>query len=332
MVSNAIEVNGLGKSYGGLKAVDNVNLAVEEGSIFGLLGPNGAGKTTLISMLVTMRKPSHGNAMVNGFDIVRQPGKVRASIGIVFQDQSLDEDLTARENLEMHAALYNVPQKERRERIEGMIRLVGLEKNLNGVVKTFSGGMRRRLEIARGLVHHPRVLFLDEPTIGLDPQTRAGIWDYIRRLNREKGITVILTTHYMDEADDVCGRVAIIDQGKIIVSGTPKQLKDGLGGDVISLECGSTESCREMLAEFKWVKSAVRHDGFIDVRVENGEQKIPKILALMNSRGVNVDSVNLRKPSLDDVFMHYTGRTIREEEAKPRDAMRLRRKGWGRNR
>ena len=332
MVSNAIEVKGLRKSYGLLKAVDNVDLAVEAGSIFGLLGPNGAGKTTLISVLVTMRKPSGGEARVNGFDVVKQPGKVRASIGIVFQDQSLDEDLTARENLEMHAALYNVPQKERRERIEGMVRLVGLEKNLNGVVKTFSGGMRRRLEIARGLVHHPRVLFLDEPTIGLDPQTRAGIWDYIRKLNREKGITVILTTHYMDEADDVCGRVAIIDHGKIIASGTPKQLKDGLGGDLVSLQCTHSGECIGRLSSLKWVKNAKSHDGTIDITVESGERKIPQILSIMENAGVKVDSVSLRKPSLDDVFMHYTGRTIREEEAKPKDAMRLRRMAGGHRR
>jgi ABC-2 type transport system ATP-binding protein len=329
MASNAIEVNGLGKSYGGLKAVDNVSLAVEAGSIFGLLGPNGAGKTTLISMLVTMRRPSGGSAKVNGFDVVEHPGRVRQSIGIVFQDQSLDEDLTARENLEMHAAMYNVPKKERRERIEGMVRLVGLEKNLNTVVKTFSGGMRRRLEIARGLVHHPKVLFLDEPTIGLDPQTRAGIWDYIRKLNREKGITIILTTHYMDEADGVCSKIAIIDHGKIIAGGTPKELKDGLGGDIISLECKGQEQCAKALGELKWVKSATKHDGLIDIRVENGEQKIPKILSLMAAKGIAVDSVNLRKPSLDDVFMHYTGRTIREEEAKPGDAMRLMRKAGG---
>lgn len=332
MASNAIEVKGLCKSYGGLKAVDKVSLAVGAGTIFGLLGPNGAGKTTLISMLVTMRKPSAGEAKVNGFDIVRQPGKVRESIGIVFQDQSLDEDLTARENLEMHAALYNVPKKERKERIESLVKLVGLEKNINGIVKTFSGGMRRRLEIARGLVHHPKILFLDEPTIGLDPQTRAGVWDYVKRLNKEKHVTVILTTHYMDEADEVCGRVAIIDGGKIIASGTPKQLKDGLGGDIISLECKNADLCEKTLAELKWVKEAKRHDCFVGIRVESGEQKIPKLLALMESKGIAVDSVSLRKPSLDDVFMHYTGRTIREEEAKPKDAMRMMRKAGGHGR
>ncbi len=322
----AINVRSLGKSYGKLKAVDSVSFSIEEGEIFGLLGPNGAGKTTLISMLVTMRKPSSGSAEVNGFDVAGQPGAVRKSIGIVFQDPSLDEELTAIENLEMHAALYGVPGAERKGRIGGVLKLVGLEKNSKMQVKKFSGGMKRRLEIARGLVHHPRILFLDEPTLGLDPQTRAGIWEHIRELNKREGITIILTTHYMDEADSVCGKVAIIDHGRIIASGAPAQLKDELGGDIISIKCSASEKCVDGLRKLKWVKSAVRHNGFISVRVQKGEEKIPKILFLMEKNGVSVESVSLRKPSLDDVFLHYTGRTIREEEAKPLEAMRLRRK------
>ncbi len=323
-LENAIEVKNLSKHYGSLKAVDSVSLSIPQGTIFGLLGPNGAGKTTLISMLVTMRKPTKGKASVNGFDVVSEPGKVRKSLGIVFQDPSLDEELTARENLELHAAMYNVPKAELKERISAAMKLVALEEHLNSIVKTFSGGMKRRLEIARGLVHEPKILFLDEPTIGLDPQTRAGIWDYLKKLNKEKGTTIILTTHYMDEADSVCGEIAIIDHGEIIASGTPKQLKEKLGGDVISIKCVNAGNCEKRLAKLKWVKSAVKHDGFISIRVANGPEKIPMVLHEMEKEKVKVESVSLREPSLDDVFLHFTGRTIREEEAKPGEAMRLR--------
>lgn len=322
--NNAISVSELSKNYGALKAVDSVSFSIEKGTIFGLLGPNGAGKTTLISMLVTMRKPSAGKATVNGFDVAKQPDSVRKSIGIVFQDPSLDEELTAMENLEIHAALYGVPKEQSRGRIEELIKIVGLEKNLKMQVKNFSGGMKRRLEIARGLVHHPKILFLDEPTIGLDPQTRAGIWDYIKKLNEKEGITIILTTHYMDEADNVCSKIAIIDKGKIIATDTPQSLKNGLGGDVVSIKCGAGPACAEKISKISWVKSALPHDSLIDIRVEKGEEKIPKILKLMEKEGIAVESVSLRKPSLDDVFLHYTGRTIREEEASPKDAMRMR--------
>jgi ABC-2 type transport system ATP-binding protein len=322
--AKAVETNALSKHYNGLKAVDAISLSIEAGTIFGLLGPNGAGKTTLISMLVTMRKPTSGSAKVNGFDITRQADSVRKSIGIVFQDPSLDDELTGMENLELHAALYNVPREERKKRIEELVKLVGLEKNIKMEVKKFSGGMKRRLEIARGLIHHPKILILDEPTIGLDPQTRAGIWDYIKKLNESEGITIILTTHYMDEADKVCGKIAIIDNGKIISMGTPEELKNALGGDIISIKCDAHEGCREKLAEVSWVKAVMKHDGILNVRVEKGEEKIPKLLHLMEKNGVNVESVSLRKPSLDDVFLHFTGRMIREEEAKPSDAMRLR--------
>ena len=332
MVLNAIETIGLSKSYDKLKAVDKVSLSIEEGTIFGLLGPNGAGKTTLISMLVTMRKPSGGSAKVNGFDIESEQDSVRKSLGIVFQDPSLDDELTALENLEMHAALYSVPKEKRRKRIEEVIALVGLQENRDKEVKTFSGGMKRRLEIARGLVHHPKVLFLDEPTIGLDPQTRASIWQYIKDLNRRENVTIILTTHYMDEADSVCGKVAIIDQGKIIASGSPAELKNKLGGDIVSIKCGEAKACSESLSKVSWVKSALCHDGFVDVRVEKGEEKIPKILALAEKQGITVESVSLRKPSLDDVFIHYTGKTIREKEADPKAALRLRRRVWGHRR
>lgn len=331
-MKNAIEVKNLSKVYGDLKAVDNVSLSIEEGKIFGLLGPNGAGKTTLISMLVTMRRPTSGKATVNGFDISKHSGEVRNSIGIVFQDPSLDEELTAQENMEIHAAMYGVPKVERHTRIIQLMKMVSLEDKLKVRVKTFSGGMKRRLEIARGLLHEPDVLFLDEPTLGLDPQTRAGIWEYIEKLNKVKGITIILTTHYMDEADKVCSKVAIIDHGRIIAVDTPENLKNTLGGDVISLKCEGDGKCIEDFSKQEWVKSAIKHDGLIDVRVEKGEEKIPLILKLAEEHGITIESVSLRKPSLDDVFLHYTGKTIREDEASPRDRMRLRRRAWDRSR
>jgi len=329
---NAVEINNLSKHYGDLKAVDSVKFSIDKGTIFGLLGPNGAGKTTLISMLVTMRKPTSGNAKVNGFDIAKQPDDVRKSIGIVFQDPSLDDELTAYENLDMHAALYGVDKAYRKERINEVVKLVGLEQNLYHVVKTFSGGMKRRLEIARGLVHHPKILFLDEPTLGLDPQTRAVIWDYLKKLNEKEKITMILTTHYLDEADNACDKVAIIDLGKIMALDSPGRLKNALGGDLISINCNASDLCVKQLAKLKWVISAAAHDGLIDVRVTNGEEKIPLLLRFMEKHGAKVEAISLRKPSLDDVFLHFTGRTIREEQTKPKDQMRLRRKLWGQSR
>jgi len=270
--------------------------------------------------------------LVNGFDVSTQADSVRKSIGIVFQDPSLDDELTAAENLDIHAALYGMPKEQRGQRIAELVRVVGLEKNIKGIVKTFSGGMKRRLEIARGLIHHPKVLFLDEPTIGLDPQTRAGIWEYIKKMNEKEKVTIVLTTHYMDEADSVCERIAIIDNGKIIAIDSPENLKNGLGGDIISIKCGSGPDCTKTLSKLEWVKKVVKHDGFIDVRVEKGEEKIPVLLQLMEKQGIKVESVSLRKPSLDDVFLHYTGRTIREEEANPKDAMMHRRMAWGHRR
>ncbi len=329
MTKNAIEAKGLTKAYGDFTAVDSVSLSVEAGTIFGLLGPNGAGKTTLISMLVTMRRPTSGTALVNGFDISKQADSVRKSIGIVFQDPSLDDELTARENLEIHASMYGISKDIRDERIAELMGIVELGDRLNVVVKKFSGGMKRRLEIARGLLHHPKVLFLDEPTLGLDPQTRASIWEYIKKLNKSESITIILTTHYMDEADKVCDKLAIIDHGKIITVDAPESLKNKLGGDVISLKCSDGDPRVSRLLGLGWVKSAVKHNGYIDVRVEKGEEKIPALMRFMEKEGITVESVSLRKPSLDDVFLHYTGRTIREGEADPRAGMRLRRKAWG---
>ena len=286
-------------------------------------------KTTFISMLVTMKKPTSGEAKVNGFDIVRQSSAVRKSIGIVFQDPSLDEELTAFENLDLHGAMYGVPSGERRKKIDEVIATVGLKDKLHDVVKNFSGGMRRRLEIARGLMHSPKVLFLDEPTIGLDPQTRKHVWEYIKKLKQEHGITIVLTTHYMDEADRVCDRIAIIDRGKIIALGTPDELKSSFGGDTVVINTSSAQKFQTALKGVKWIKEAKPHDGKITLIVDRGEKRIPFLLNAARKKKINVDSVSLHKPTLDDVFLHYTGKTIREEAVSIKESMRIRRRAWG---
>src|SRR3989304_1357491 len=238
---NVIETHKLSKSFGSLTAIDQLDIAVESGEIFALLGPNGAGKTTTISMLCTILKPTSGTAKVNGFDIVKEATQVRKSIGIVFQDPSVDDRLTGRENLYMHANLYGVPPSEQKNRIDSILKLVELDERADDLLRTYSGGMRRRLELARGLIHYPKVLFLDEPTIGLDPQTRKHVWEYMRKLKAEHGITVVMTTNYMEEADSLCDRIAIIDHGRIIATGTPAELKDSLGGDIVVIRTPDTD-------------------------------------------------------------------------------------------
>ena len=328
----AIETDNLTKKFSDLTAVDNVSLKVNEGEIFGLLGPNGAGKTTLISMLVTLKKPTSGTAKVNGFDIHKNPDGVRKSIGIIFQDPSLDEELTAFENLELHAAMYGISKAEREKRIIEVIETVELKDRLNTVVKTFSGGMRRRLEIARALLHYPKVLFLDEPTIGLDPQTRKHVWDYIKKLKEEHGITILLTTHYMDEADSLCDRIAIIDQGKVIVLDSGKALKDSLGGDTLKIETNQAEKLQNALKGMKGVKDTKILEGRLQLRVEFGEKKILEVVEAAKKNNIEILSVGLHKPTIDDVFLHYTGKTIREETLSGKDQMRMRKKAWGHKR
>jgi len=308
----AIVTDGLTKKFGELCAVDGVSIKINKGELFGLLGPNGAGKTTLISMLCTMLKPTGGYGEVSGHDIVLDPDGVRNSIGIVFQDPSLDEQLTGRENLDFHGRLYRI-RHHRKERIEEVLNLVELSDRADSLVKTYSGGMRRRLEMARGLMHHPEVLFLDEPTLGLDPQTRWHIWEYIKEL-KVKGVTIILTTHYMDEADYLCDRVAIIDHGRIIALDTPERLKGLMAGDVITIEASDTEKLTEVLKEWDWVEEAKILDGVLKLNVRYGEAQIPKIIEIANKNGITVDSVGLRKPTLEDIFIHLTGRSIRAEK------------------
>ncbi|MBN1454919.1 MAG: ATP-binding cassette domain-containing protein [Methanomicrobia archaeon] len=319
----AIVVENLTKTFNGFTAVDRVSFTITRGEIFGLLGPNGAGKTTTISMLSTLLRPTSGSARVNGFEIVKHEDDVRKSIGIVFQDQSLDEELTAYENMDFHGRLYRIPRAVRQQKIVDLLQLVELNDKRDNLVKTFSGGMRRRLEIARGLLHEPKVLFLDEPTLGLDPQTRNHLWAYIEQLNKEKGVTIILTTHYMDEADRLCDRVAIIDKGKIIALDTPERLKDELGGDVITVKASEPDKLSAQLKALSWVNQAESHDGQVTVTVQNAERHVAELARLAATHGIEIESISIRNPTLEDVFLYYTGRTMREEEASSKDQMRM---------
>jgi ABC-2 type transport system ATP-binding protein len=313
---DAIRVENLVKTFDGFTAVDGISFAVEEGELFGLLGPNGAGKTTTINMLSTLLRPTSGSAVVAGFDVARDRDAVRQSIGIVFQEPALDGRLTGRENLEFHTMMYGIGKAERRRRIDEVLTLVELADKAGTLVEKYSGGMKRRLEIARGLTHRPKVLFLDEPTLGLDAQTRRHIWEYVRKLNQEAGVTIILTTHYMEEADFLCRRVAIMDHGKFVALDTPSRLKDTLGGDVVSLELeGDTAAFLDALSREDWVKRSKFHEDVLSLTMEKGERRIPELVMLAQQKGVAVSCVNLRKPSLEDVFLHFTGRTIREQEA-----------------
>src|SRR4030043_1463484 len=277
---NVNETAQLTKSFNGLTAVDKLDVTVESGEICGLLGPNGAGKTTTISMLCTILKPTSGTAKVNGFDVVKEATQVRRSIGIVFQDPSVDDRLTGRENLYMHANLYGVSASEQKERINRILKLVELEDRANDLLRTYSGGMRRRLELGRGLIHYPQILFLDEPTVGLDPQTRDHIWKYIKELKEAHDITVVLTTHYMDEADRLSDRIAIMDHGKIVVLDSPQKLKETLEGDVIAVKANNLNVLSELVG--KWFGLNKRHivDGALEITVPNGKAVMPRIIEL----------------------------------------------------
>jgi len=313
---HAIETLKLTKAYDHFKAVDSLDITVEKGEIFGLLGPNGAGKTTTVSMLCTILKPTSGTALVNGFDIMRQANQVRKSIGIVFQDPSIDDRLTGRENLYMHANLYGVPASEQRDRIARILNLVELEDRADSLLRTYSGGMRRRLELGRGLLHYPTVLFLDEPTVGLDPQTRDHIWKYIKELKEAHDITVVLTTHYMDEADRLSDRIAIMDHGKIAVLDTPSKLKDTLEGDVITVQANDLESLSKLVTEWLGFNKTRIVDGALEITVPNGKTAMPRIMEIAAHNNIYVESLVSREPNLEDVFLHYTGRSIRADSTK----------------
>jgi len=305
-----IELEHLTKRFDEIVAVDDLTLEVAEGEFFGLLGPNGAGKTTTLLMLTTLLRPTTGIARVNGFDLVRQARQVRRSIGIVFQDPSSDDTLTGYENLKLHGMLYGMAPALREKRIGEVLELVDLTDRKDSIVKHYSGGMRRRLELARGLMHRPMVLFLDEPTLGLDPQSREHIWAYVERLVHDEKITVVLTTHYMEEADRLCSRLAIIDHGRVVVLDSPGNLKRALGGDVVTL--GVREPHLDAVTALGFVDKIEHRDHTVRLTVRDAKDRLPQILQAIGA----VESIEVRPASLDDVFMHYTGREMRESSAE----------------
>ena len=324
---NVIEVQDLSKSFGPLPAVDRISFNVVEGEIFGFLGPNGAGKSTTINMLCTLLKPTGGMATVCGNDIVKERNQVRRCIGLVFQDPTLDEYLTAEQNLRFHAYAYKIPRAATEQRIDELMELVQIADRRKSKVRTFSGGMKRRLEIARGLLHHPRVLFLDEPTLGLDPQTRRSIWDHILTLREQHNLTIFLTTHYMDEAEN-CDRISVIDQGHIIALDSPDKLKDSVGGDIVTLKAADNDAAARELKE-KFGLTAGSENGSLVLRIPQGEKFLAKLIGNFQSQLL---SISVRRPTLDDVFLNLTGRAIRDEEAGSKEQMRafVTRRGHGR--
>ncbi|CAM3847430.1 daunorubicin resistance protein DrrA family ABC transporter ATP-binding protein [Alkalicoccus chagannorensis] len=301
-----ISVRGLRKNYKKTEAVKGIDFDVEEGEIFGFLGPNGAGKSTTINMICTMINPTSGSITINGYDVASQKARVRESIGIIFQENTLDEKLTAYENLMLHCRFYRVPKSERQRRIEEVLEIVDLQAEIKQRVDTFSGGMKRRLEIARGLLHYPKVLFLDEPTVGLDPQTRAHLWEYILRLKEEQGITMFLTTHYLDEAE-ISSRVAIMDAGSIIALDTPDALKRQLGGDMIELATEDNALAQQEITKQSTPESMTEHEGTLFIRTDDSNRFISQLLPTLTPA---VTSLNIRRPTLNDVFLSFTGRSI----------------------
>ncbi len=318
----AIEVNNFIKNFGNLTAVNNISFSVNEGEIYGLLGPNGAGKTTTILILTTMLSLTSGNVRIFDKDIINK-NIIRQMIGIVFQDPTLDEDLTAFENLDFHARLYNI-KVNKKQIINNVLKLVELEDKADKQVKSFSGGMKRRLEIARSFMHEPKILFLDEPTIGLDPQTRRKIWDYIKKLNEKQKITIILTTHYLEEADELCNRVSIIDHGKIIKTGTPKELKSSFGGDIILINIEKKQEFKKILLNSAFIKSIKQTKTGLEIIVnKDGTKLIPKIVELAAKSKININSIALKQHTLEDVFISLTGKNIRDSTPDASEKMKL---------
>ncbi|PKN76709.1 MAG: ABC transporter ATP-binding protein [Deltaproteobacteria bacterium HGW-Deltaproteobacteria-10] len=305
-----IETNVLTKTYGRIQAVRGIDLHIEKGEIFGLLGPNGAGKTTTIGMLCTIIRPTSGRASIAGYDVVKNPASVRRQVGIVFQDPTLDTVLTGYENLKLHALLYGVPDKLRKSRIREMLELVDLADRSNDLTRSYSGGMRRRLELARGLLHRPAALFLDEPTLGLDPQTRERIWDYIKKMAQKEQTTVVLTTHYMEEAERVCDRVGIIDHGRIIALDSPDKLKESMGGDLVIIR--AKEPPLEKIKALPYVKEVQQNNGTIEITMKDAHLHLAELLGIIPT----VDCVETRIPTLNDVFIRLTGRDIREDSVE----------------
>lgn len=318
-MGKAIVVEGITKKFGPIMAVNEVSFSVEEGEFFGFLGPNGAGKTTLIRMLTTLLKPTSGSALVAGYDVHKQSHLVRRSIGVVPQAMTSDLDLTAIENMDIYGRFYEIPRAERRQRIGYLLDMVGLTQRKDDLVASYSGGMRRRLEIARVLVHRPRILFLDEPTIGLDPQSRHVIWDLLRKLRAEDpSITIFLTTHYMEEAEELSDRVAIIDAGRIIALGTPRQLKAEIpGNDIIIVSLSAiSEEITTRISQLPFVHKIKTEDSSLRIYVDSGARNLTELLEEIKQTGGRITAVSIHEQSLEDVFIHYTGKSIREEEAK----------------
>ncbi len=315
-----LKVKGLTKNFGKLTAVDNICFEVKKGEIFGFLGPNGAGKSTTINIICTLLRKSAGEVTLCGKNIDKQRNEIRNSIGLVFQDPSLDDRLTALENLYFHALLYNVDRKLIKDRIAEVLEMVNLVSRKNDLVRTFSGGMRRRLEIARGLIHHPQVLFLDEPTLGLDPQTRNRIWDYIVNLKKHTHITIFLTTHYMEETE-ICSRIAIMDSGKIIALDTPDNLKSGIGGDIITVSSENNAFLREYIENTMDKKIDFEKEGKLQFEVKDSASFVPSFIV---SSPIKILSITARKPTLNDVFLDLTGREIREENIGYKEDFRFR--------
>ncbi|MGB9671837.1 MAG: ATP-binding cassette domain-containing protein [Candidatus Bathyarchaeales archaeon] len=315
MSDDVIVAEGLTKIFNkSLVAVDHVNFSVKDGEIYGFLGPNGAGKTTTINMLITVLKPTEGKASVLGYDITKQANDVRKVIGVVPQEYTADEDLTGYENIILCADLYGIPREVSKKRALELLELVELTNFKDKRVETYSGGMRRRLELACGLINRPKVLFLDEPTLGLDVQTRAATWNYIRRLKKEYGMTLFMTTHYLEEADALCDRVAIIDHGKIIVTGTPSELKEGLGGDIITISIKENADVSEIIRGVKNVKEIKNEDGAYRIKAEAGEVTAPLIIEALRKKGYTVTKLSLTEPTLNEVYLEYTGKAMRDTE------------------
>jgi ABC-2 type transport system ATP-binding protein len=315
MSEDIIKAEGLTKVFNhSLVAVDHINFSVKHGEIFGFLGPNGAGKTTTINMLITILKPTDGHAYILGSDIAKQNAEVRNAIGVVPQEYTADEDLTGYENILLCADLYGIPRSISKKRAAELLELVELTAFKDKRVQTYSGGMRRRLELACGLVNRPKLLFLDEPTLGLDVQTRSATWNYVKTLKKEFGMTLFMTTHYLEEADALCDRIAIIDHGKIIVVGTPEELKESLGGDIITLSIQQDVDITDLVSKIEHVKEVKRENGSYRVKSENGEITAPLIIEALRKKGYMVTKLSLTKPTLNEVYLQYTGKSMRDAE------------------
>lgn len=313
----SVETRSLSKSFGAVTAVNDISFAVESGEIFGFLGPNGAGKSTTIMILTTLLKPTSGQALVFGFDVMTQPKQVRQSIGYVQQESTVDEYLTGRENLLLQARLNHIPKDQIDKRIDDVLELIELSDKQNDPVVTYSGGMRKRLDIAGGLLHRPKVLFLDEPTVGLDIQTRRKIWEYIKKIHKEFEMTIFLTTHYMEEADQLCDRIGIIDRGKIQVIDSPENMKNAMGNEVISLtfENGNSDDFLSQLRRIDLIKKINEDNNKLTIFASKGTEVIPKIFQISSELQIKIISISLTQPTLDDVFISYTGHEIRDDDA-----------------